>query len=405
MPPRKKPGVTVRTNADGTKSYEIRWRQGRGRSARNLSHTYDREKDAVDARNRILAAGSVCHCIKHAPPGEPASAKPGLLPEEAPLPPALTFGEYAQRHAASLTGVGEGYRRDMLRDVKKHLQGLAGKPIDTITELDVRELIRGMETGSHPWLAAPLSPTTIRRQLAQAGAIMGAAVNDGLAARNPFRGHRLARPVQDPNKGMTFLTPHEWGLLEAALPEGVYRDLASFLVGSGLRWGEATALTVGNVDVLTDPPRVHVTQAWQSDGDNGFVLGPPKSARSRRTVPVAGWVRDVLLPHVAGKSDEELLFTTAKGAPLRASNYWNRYWTPAVEKARENGLTKRPRLHDLRHTFVSWALANGMPMYEVSRRVGHGSVQITDGRYSHLLPEADAAFSQAMEKYRSRPVD
>jgi len=402
MPPRKKPGITVRTNKDGGKSYEIRWRQGRGRDARNLSHTFDREREALDARNRIIAANSTCYCRKHAPDGAPASAQPGLLPEEAPLPPAPTFGQYAERHTAALTGVGEGYRRDMARDVKRHLQGLADKPLDAITELDVRELIRGMETGSHPWLTKPLSPVTIRRQLAQAGAIMQAAMNDGLAARNPFRGHRLARPVQAADKGMTFLSPAEWALLEQHIPEGVYRDLAAFLVGSGLRWGEATALTVGDVDVLTDPPRVHVRQAWKSDGKAGFELGSPKSARSRRTLPVAGWVRDLLLPHVAGKADGELVFTTDAGAPIRASNYWARQWSPAVAKAQAAGLSKQPRIHDLRHTFVSWALAGGMPMYEVSRRVGHQSVQITDARYSHLMPEADAAFSQAMERYRTR---
>lgn len=425
MPPRRTPGITRRKNQDGSTSFEVRWRQGGGRAARNLSHTFAREREAIDTRTRILAAGSVCYCAKHAPDGSPASRLPGLLPDEAPLPPALTFGEYAKRHTAALTGVGEGYRRDMLRDVKRHLQSIADKPIDTVTELDVRELIRGMETGSHWWLhgkecarlltegetdcdkdcKAALSPTTIRRQLAQAGAIMEAAIRSTPASVNPFRGHRLARPVRDADLGMTFLTPHEWGLLEQALPEGVYRDLAAFLIGSGLRWGEGTALTVGAVDVLADPPRIHVRQAWKSDGKAGFVLGSPKSARSRRTLPIAAWVRDLLIPHVAGKADDDFVFTTPRGTTIRATNYWSRVWGPAVEKAQAKGLTKQPRIHDLRHTFVSWALAGGMPMYEVSRRVGHQSVQITDARYSHLLPEADSTFAQVMEQYRTRPVD
>lgn len=400
---RRTPGVTVRENGDGSRSYQIRWRQGRGRGARNLSHTFEKERDAVDARSRILAAGSVCHCPAHAP--GPAARAPGLLPEKDPAPPALTFGEYATRHAASLTGVGEGYRRDVVRDVNRHLQSIADKPIDGITELDVRELIRGMETGEHPWLTKPLSPTTIRRQLAQAGAIMQAAMNDGLAGRNPFRGHRLQRPVKDADQGMTFLSHSEWEILEQQLPEGVYRDLAAFLVGSGLRWGEATALPVSAVDVLATPPRVHVGRAWKSDGKGGFVIGSPKSARSRRTVTIAGWVRDLLIPHVAGKGNDELVFTTPDGATIRASNYYGRVWSPAVKKAQQAGLNKKPRIHDLRHSHVSWSLAEGMPMYEVSRRVGHGSVQITDARYAHLDPNSGASAAASLERYRTRQAD
>jgi hypothetical protein len=130
---------------------------------------------------------------------------------------ATTFGEYAVRHAAALTGVGEGYRRDVLRDVKRHWQQLADRPLDGITRLDVAEWIRGMETGAHWWLhkvqcsryvtkgrhrlhrglQRPPRPDTIRRNLAQAGAIMESAIDGGLATRNPFRKHRLtvSRPT------------------------------------------------------------------------------------------------------------------------------------------------------------------------------------------------------------------
>lgn len=398
---RKTPGVTRRTNSDGSVVYSIRWRQGGGRDGRNLSHTFRTQKEAVEARSRILAAGSVCHCPKHAP--GPAARAPGLLPDEHPAK-VLTFGEYAERHAASLTGVGEGYRRDMIRDLHRHLQPFADQPLDGITFLAVREWIRGMETGTHPWLTRPMSPTTVRRNLAQAGAVMAAAMNDGKAAKNPFRGHRLARTEVDHDAGMTFLTDHEWNLLEAALPEGTYRDLFAFLIGSGLRWGEATALLVGNVDLMASPPRVHVGRAWKKDGKGGVVMGVPKSARSRRTVPIAVWVRDLLVPHVAGKTDDEFLFTGAKGGPLRNHSYvYSKVWLPAVARAQEQGLTKRPRVHDLRHTFVSRSLAAGVSLSEVSRRVGHQSATITDARYSHLLPEAEASFSEAMERYRTRP--
>ena len=117
-------------------------------------------------------------------------------------------------------------------------------------------------------------------------------------------------------------------------------------------------------------------------------------------------MRDLLIPHVVGKEDEEFLFTGPRGGPLRHhSNFYGKVWIPAVRKAQAAGLEKSPRIHDLRHSFVSWSLAEGVPMHEVSRRVGHQSVAITDARYAHLDPGTDAAFSAAMEKYRTRPAD
>jgi len=265
--------------------------------------------------------------------------------------------------------------------------------------------------GAHPWLVRrkpgtsnkyeprPLS-TTIRRLLAQAGGITADAQAAGLAARNPFRGHRLTRrgSQQQPGADMQVLTTAEWELLLAHLPEGVYRDLATLLVGICLRWGEAAALPVGAVDVLASPPRLHGARAWVKDGAGGVVLGPPKSARSRRTVTFTPAVRDALIPHLAGKDDDELVFTTPRGRPLHHSNYYNKVWLPAVRAAQEAGLGKRPRLHDLRHPYVSWLIAAGRPVAEISRRVGHQSYHLTADRYGHMMPESDAAALAALER-------
>jgi integrase len=394
--PRKREGIEVRVAADGTKTYRIRWRQ----DGRNLSHSFTREKQAADARSSISAAGNVCHCPKHVPRGLESTKHYG--PSSA-KPKGPTLSEYAERHAAAMTGVGEGYRRDVTRDIRRHMQLWADRPIESITELEVREWIRGMETGAHPWLnGKPLSAATVRRNLAQAGAVMTSAMNDGLVSRNPFRGHRLARKDVDHNGEQVFLTHAEWDLLAAHLPEGVYRDLCTVLVGTGLRWGEAAALPVGAVDLLADPPRLHVARAWKKDGKGGVVLGTPKSARSRRTVTFPSWVLEALIPHVAGKADDEFVFTTPRGRPLIHSNFYGDVWQPAVRAAQDAGLAKRPRLHDLRHTQVSWLIAAGLPAAAISRRIGHQSITLTIDRYGHLMPQLDADAITALERVKTR---
>ena len=56
----------------------------------------------------------------------------------------------------------------------------------------------------------------------------------------------------------------------------------------------------------------------------------------------------------------------------------------------------RPRIHDLRHTHVSWLIAQGVQLPAISRRLGHESITTTIDRYGHLLPEVDDGLVRAL---------
>jgi integrase len=402
---RRKPGIEARTNSDGSKSYKIRWRQ----DGRNLSHSFSREKEAMDARARIIAAGNVCACPTHTPAVEPPAPGPGGG--------ASSFGEFARRHAKALTGVGPGYRKRFGREMELHFQPFTDSELDGISRIDVRDWIVGMENGAHPWLhkvkcdlaitdgQLPCSlgcdskraNTTIKRLLVQAGSVLASAQEEHLATANPFRGHKLGRRDRDEHTEMTILTHDEWAVLQSCLPEGTDRDLGTLLVGTGLRWGEATALAVGAINPFAKPPRLNVARAWQDDGEGGYRLGPPKSKRSRRTVTYSSAVLDALLPHVAGEEDEAFVFTVPGGQPVRHSNWYNRVWLPSLDRANALGMKKRPRIHDLRHSHVSWLIAAGRPVPAISRRLGHESITTTIDRYGHMLPDVDDDTIAALE--------
>jgi integrase len=51
---------------------------------------------------------------------------------------------------------------------------------------------------------------------------------------------------------------------------------------------------------------------------------------------------------------------------------------------------KRIRVHDLRHTFATLALADGIPVKTVSKWLGHSSIRITLDIYAHVIPEQEA---------------
>jgi len=69
------------------------------------------------------------------------------------------------------------------------------------------------------------------------------------------------------------------------------------------------------------------------------------------------------------------------------------HWKPAKRQAGRDGL----RWHDLRHTAVALAIAQGAHPKAIQARLGHSSVQVTLDRYGHLFPELDFAIADGLE--------
>lgn len=107
---------------------------------------------------------------------------------------------------------------------------------------------------------------------------------------------------------------------------------------------------------------------------------------------------DLLVPLVASRPGDELLFTTPKGERIIHKLYWHHYWVPAVKAAQAHGLKKSPRIHDLRHTHASWLIQDGVSLFTISRRLGHASTRTTEQVYGHLMPEALQAGADATER-------
>jgi integrase len=68
--------------------------------------------------------------------------------------------------------------------------------------------------------------------------------------------------------------------------------------------------------------------------------------------------------------------------PLRFSRWFEQH-------ARRAGLPRIRRLHDLRHSYASAALAAGVPAKVISERLGHATIAVTMDIYSHVLPGLD----------------
>jgi integrase len=146
-----------------------------------------------------------------------------------------------------------------------------------------------------------------------------------------------------------------------------------------LRWGEATALRVCDIDF--GRRRVDVRRAFFDVGGR-VILGTPKSHQSR-TVPLPRFLADEMAAAVAGKRADQLVFTMPAGGVMRLTNWRRSVFLSARRRA---GLSDRFRVHDLRHTAASLMIQAGYPPKMLQEIMGHASITTTLDLYGHLYP-------------------
>lgn len=328
----------------------------------------------------------------------------------------LTFGQWADRAINSRRRANARTKADYRRDLVRHFGALAPIPLAELDREHVDAWVDVLRAGG-------LADKTVRNLHGFGASLIVDALNHRppLTDHNPFA--RLADAPGVRVEEMVFLTREEFGLLARHVREE-YAPLIRWLVGTGMRYGEATALTVRDVDVLGRRKTGTVTKAWKRTGPTEYVIGEPKTPRSRRTIGLSDELLELLIPLIAGKRGGDLLFSL-NGLRLPHSEVYKRAWAPAVARARvceahyepqrtrrsaterpripapcdcPGVLDKTPRIHDLRHTHASWLIADGLPLPAISRRLGHSSIQITIDRYGHLDPSLDDAINAAVDR-------
>ena len=347
-----------RNTTTGIDSWRVRFRHG----GSNRAVTFV-TKDRAETWRRVLDTIGADRALE-------------LLADVKPETTA-TVADQIDHHIAHLTGVTEGTRRRYQQVTDAHLRPYFSRIL-------LADLTRDGVSAWHNSLTAlpedtRPSPKTIRNWHGLLSSALASAVRDGKIPANPARGVRLAKRDAGTQE-MVFLTYDEADLL-LSLVEDYWRPLILLLVLTGIRWGEATALTVGSLDRATSSARIR--QAWKQTSSGSMTLGAPKSARSLRTIAVPPEVFDALAPHLKGKKAGDLVITSKRGNPLRSGTFHNTVWQPAARALAER-TGKKPRVHDLRHTFASWAIQAGKPLPVIQRQMGHESIQTTVDTYGHL---------------------
>lgn len=290
--------------------------------------------------------------------------------------------------------IGPNTRRHYISIYKKHISPALGMlPVSGITQFQIRALIRDLDKKGYQY------ETKSKVKILLVDMFDKAIAND-LMRKNVARGIKVVRNESIERKVLTNEEQEEFFNCARGT---FYYNLFVVAAETGLRPGEACALTVKDLDFAKKRIQVNKTivyQKYEGDVQKEFHIGPTKTKSSVREVPMtacceAALQRQLLIKQaVMGKTPKsipgefrDLLFVTKYGTPINAVVY-----NAAIDRIiDEINLQRMPleemehfSAHSFRHTFATRCFEAGMSPKTVQMLLGHASIKMTMDLYTHL---------------------
>lgn len=231
-------------------------------------------------------------------------------------------------------------------------------------------------------LGKTLAPPTVSKCYGLLVAILDTAVRARILPFNPAAGMKVRREARDhKTRASTITRPEFFGQLLPAVPVR-HRAIVCLAALAGLRWGECAGLMWGAIDMKART--VRVVQVAEETPSGATIRPYPKTRSGVRTVPLPGPLVAALRTHLkrwsGAPATTELVFPTRNGTPVLRSNFRREVWAPALLRS---GLPPALRFHDLRHSYATWLITDGVPVNAVQRVMGHANASTTLDRYTH----------------------
>lgn len=227
----------------------------------------------------------------------------------------------------------------------------------------------------------PRSHSVVFRGVGILAGILDVAVRDGRITSNPARGASNL-PKNDWKQRRRYLSNDEVFRFARSAPDYMRSTLILTLAYTGIRWGEAVALTVNDVDLVRRRLEVFRT-ATEVEGT--IQVGAPKSWQAR-SVPFPAFLEPHIEALVASKKPSDLVFAGPGGGFLSrpgTAKGGQSWWLTTLRTADLEHFTP----HALKHTAASLAVSAGANVKALQRMLGHKSAAMTLDTYADLFED------------------
>ncbi len=270
----------------------------------------------------------------------------------------------------------EAYRDLANNQIKRFI---GDKQLSALKTVDIQKLYNKVKNAGrvheHPTLGYTLSDTMVRKVHMLLHQALDAAVREHLIPNNPTNGTTI--PKCNYAEKQILCDSHLDTFLEAIKEEKYWCDFFYTEIMTGLRRGEICGLKWSDLNMHTGDLNIS-RQVVKVKGKT--TISTLKTKSSIRTVRLAKEMVE-LLAEIKETAKHEWMFPSPvkENAPRDPSAVYRRF-----QLMLERANCKKVRFHDLRHTFATMAIENGMDVKTLSAMIGHVSAEITLDIYSHI---------------------
>lgn len=241
-----------------------------------------------------------------------------------------------------------------------------------------------------------LSSATVRSLHLMLHNALNRAVKERLILRNPTE-DCIAPKVQ--KFEMQILQPeHIKTYLDAAEKRGLLPMFYLELV-SGLRKGELTAFLWSDLDITNRT--IFVSKQYVKNPNGELTLSRPKTETSVRKVSIPQEAVDLLVAEHKKHPDNPYMFPS----PVTGEMYYPDSIVNQHKKILKDAGLPHIRFHDLRHTFATLALQNGVDVKTVSSMLGHYDAGFTLRTYTHATRQKQDEAAQTMGSFMTQVME
>ena len=276
--------------------------------------------------------------------------------------------------------------------IDNHIKPSIGKiQLEKLTSLELQKFYKKLLTNGRVdrlesrHQAKGLSPKTVRNIHQIISSAMSLAKEQKLIVANPAEG--CALPRLEHREMKTLPVEQLQSFLREAKESGVY-ELYYLELATGLRRGELLGLNWEDIDLERGDLRVK-RQVARINGE--VTEAPLKTKNAYRTLPLAEDTVSVLLEQQKKVGSSPWVFPSPNGGPISPDSVLH-----MLHRVLKRAGLPKVRFHDLRHTFATLALQNGVDIKTVSGMLGHFSAGFTLDTYAHVTSAAQRQAAQTM---------